>query len=79
MTSEVQRKLEWVERCCLARVRVLALARLSDAGGEVRPDQLRRALAPLVGDLLPLAPWDHRPAEGSCVSGRRRGRVSKRL
>jgi hypothetical protein len=74
-----RRKLSWHERCCLARVRVLALAGQAAAGGEVRPDQLRRALDPLLRDLLPLAPWDHRPAEGSAVRRSRRARVSARL
>jgi len=41
-----------VELACLSRVRVLALTRIVEAGGTPRPGQLRRAVEPILGDLL---------------------------
>lgn len=45
---------EWNTRCLLARVRVLALRQQVRAGGELTAWQLTRAIAPVLGDLLPL-------------------------
>jgi len=45
---------DWSQRCLLARVRVLALREQALAGGEPSAWQLTRAIAPVLGDLLPL-------------------------
>jgi len=41
-----------IELACLSRVRMLALAAMARAGGTPAPWQLRRAIAPIVGDLV---------------------------
>lgn len=47
-------QLSWVDRCCLARARLLALRAQTAAGGPPTTRQLRRAVEPMLGDLLPL-------------------------
>jgi len=46
--------MDWYERCCVARARVLALHAQVLCGGKPRTDQLRRAILPVLGDLIPL-------------------------
>jgi hypothetical protein len=41
-----------IERACLSRVRMLALVAMTRAGGTPAPWQLRRAVEPILGDLL---------------------------
>jgi len=54
------------ERACLSRVRMLALVELTRAGGTPAPWQLRRAVEPILGDLLrELAAADRRSAKSS--------------
>ena len=62
-----------VERVCLSRVRLLVLDRIVDAGGRVRLEQVRRAVAPVAG-LDGQRPGRQRPARPatSRVSRRRR-------
>lgn len=45
-------QLNWNERCCLSRVRLLALEAQAAAGGEASPGQLRRALDPIGGEVI---------------------------
>ena len=61
-----------IELACLSRVRVLVLARIVEAGGTLRPAQLRRAIEPILPDLLEqLQPADRRSAKSTAVrSGR---------
>jgi hypothetical protein len=40
-----------IERACLSRVRFLALVAMTRAGGTPAPWQLRRAIAPLLGQV----------------------------
>ena len=60
---------EWSTRCLLARVRCLALREQALAGGEPTAWQLTRAIAPVLGDLLPL------PSEGDRDPAARPGHV----
>jgi len=41
-----------IELACLSRVRMLALAAMARAGGTPAPWQLRRAVEPIIADLL---------------------------
>ena len=41
-----------IERACLSRVRMLALVAMTRAGGTPARWQLRRAIDPILGDLL---------------------------
>jgi hypothetical protein len=48
-------QLGWIDRCNIARVRMLALREVVAAGGPVSGSDLRRVLEPIIGDLLPPA------------------------
>lgn len=59
--------MDWSERCCVARVRLLALRAMVSAGGEPAGWQVRRVVAPVIADLLPLAAGPDRLADGGSV------------
>ena len=44
--------MDSIELACLSRVRMLALVEMTRAGGTPAPWQLRRAVEPVLGDLL---------------------------
>lgn len=44
--------MDFQTRCCIARVRVLALRAQISAGGDPRPGQVRRAFAPIAAELV---------------------------
>ena len=46
--------MDWLKPYLVSRVRVKALRALVEAGGEPSRGQLRRAIEPVLGDLLPL-------------------------
>jgi hypothetical protein len=48
-------QLGWIDRCNVARVRMLAVREMLAAGGPVSGSDLRRVLEPVIGDLLPPA------------------------
>lgn len=53
--------MDWLKPYLVCRARVAALRAMVDAGGRVADWQLRRALEPVLGDLLPL-PREPRPS-----------------
>ncbi len=54
--------MDWQDRCCLARARVLVLQELTDLGVKPTAAQLKKALAPVLCDL------------GAAATDRRAGR-----
>jgi hypothetical protein len=55
--------MDWHDRCCLARVRLLVLQELTDLGVKPTAGQLRKALQPVLCDLVPGA-VDRRAGRG---------------
>ena len=58
--------MDWHDRCCLARARVLVLQELTDLGVKPTAAQLKKALAPVLCDL------------GAAAVARRAGRGRRR-
>jgi hypothetical protein len=58
-----------IERACLSRVRMLALAAMARAGGTPTAWQLRRAIAPIVGDLVDAVRAQGPGAAGATAAG----------
>jgi len=56
------RVMTWEDSCSVARCRVLVLRQIIAGGGDLAGWQLRRALSPVLGDLLPLP--STRPGRG---------------
>lgn len=48
--------MRWLRPYLISRCRVAALHAMVEAGGEPTSAQLRRAIEPVLGDLLPLPP-----------------------
>ena len=46
--------MDWLKPYLISRVRVKALAAMIEAGGEPSAAAIKRALEPVLGDLLPL-------------------------
>lgn len=46
--------MDWLKPYLVSRVRVKALAAMIEAGGEPSTGAIHRAIAPVLGDLLPL-------------------------
>ena len=55
--------MDWHDRCCLARARVLVLQELTDLGVKPTAAQLKKALAPVLCDLTASA-GDRRAGRG---------------
>lgn len=62
--------MTWEERCAIARVRTEALRAMARAGGTPQGWQLRRALEPILGDLLPLGWRDLTAGEADAAERR---------
>ena len=71
--------MNWDNRCCLARVRLMALGAELSAGGSPGRARLRRAIAPLLEDVHQAASQPAGAAAGAPRPGRRRRRAKKEL
>jgi hypothetical protein len=63
--------MDWLKPYMVSRVRVAALRAAVEAGMDVEPWQLRRALEPVLGDLLPL-PEEELPSSAARAKARQR-------
>ncbi len=63
--------MDWQDKCCLARARLLVLQELTDLGVKPTAAQLRKALAPVLCDLGPAA------VDGRAGRGRPRDRSGR--
>lgn len=55
--------MDWLDKCCLARARLLVLQELTDLGVKPSAAQLRKALDPVLCSLAPAA-VDRRAGRG---------------
>lgn len=63
--------MDWQDKCCLARARVLVLQELTDLGVKPTAAQLKKALQPVLCDLGPAA------VDGRAGRGRPRDRSGR--
>jgi hypothetical protein len=71
--------MDAVRRACVSRVRVLALAAMTRAGGRPSDYQLLRAVEPVLGDLLGSAAPESGSSPSASPRRPRRGRSAARL
>jgi hypothetical protein len=64
--------MDWADRCCLARVRALALNAMVTAGGKPSAAALARVVEPILGDVAPWEPSAGRRHRSYVRAGRKR-------